>query len=188
MPLASSIHCRPRRLVAFSILFISGCTILCTSRCAGQQEKGTGVTLSAETSAKDVGLPLYPGSRRHVDKDEDSPGANFSLWGGGSGFKLAVLKMESGDSVEKIANYYKQALARYGAVLDCSHPSMKGTNTDKNVSENELTCGDDKAEKGGMLYKSGTKKDQHLVAIQPNAAGSLFQLVHMAHWDADNKK
>ena len=46
-----------------------------------QQEKGAGVVLSGEASAKDVGLPIYPGSRRHKDKGEDSAGANFALWG-----------------------------------------------------------------------------------------------------------
>ena len=41
-----------------------------------QQEKGAGVVLSGDASAKDVGLPLYPGSRRHKDKEDDSPAAS----------------------------------------------------------------------------------------------------------------
>ena len=45
------------------------------------QEKGAGVVLSGEASAKDVGLPAYPGSRRHKDKDDDSAAANLGLWG-----------------------------------------------------------------------------------------------------------
>jgi hypothetical protein len=88
-----------------------------------QNEKGAGITIAGDADAKDIGLPLYPGSRRHTDKDSDSPGVNFGLWGSGSGFKLAVLKMESDDSVDKLANYYKKHLSKYGKVLDCSHPS-----------------------------------------------------------------
>lgn len=84
-----------------------------------QDQKGAGITMTADVEAKDVGLPIYPGSRRHVDKDSDSPGVNLGLWGGGSGFKLAVLKMESDDSTDKIADYYKKKLAKYGKVLDC---------------------------------------------------------------------
>jgi hypothetical protein len=145
-----------------------------------QDQKGAGITMSADADAKDICLPLYPGSRRHVDKDSDSPGVNMGLWGGGSGFKLAVLKMESDDSMDKIADYYKKKLAKYGKVLDCSHPTG-ADNSDK--SDKQLTCEDDKPDKGGLLFKSGTKADQHIVAIQPGAKGSLYQLVHVAHWE-----
>lgn len=161
-------------LCCFAFLF---CGAFVTS---AQDQKGAGITMAADADAKDIGLPLYPGSRRHVDKDSDSPGVNFGLWGGGSGFKLAVLKMESDDSVDKVADYYKKKLAKYGKVLDCSHA------TDANSSgkdDKQLTCGDDKPEKGGLLFKSGTKADQHIVAVQPGATGSLYQLVHVAHWE-----
>ncbi len=153
-----------------------------------QDQKGAGITMAADADAKDVGLPLYPGSRRHKDKDDDSPGANFGLWGGGSGFKLAVLKMESDDSPDRIADYYKKKLSKFGKVLDCSHASPANAGSDKDDNSKQLTCADDKPDKGGLLFKSGTKADQHLVAIQAAPHGSLFQLVHLAHWDSDQKK
>ena len=152
-----------------------------------QQEKGAGVVLSGDASAKDVGLPLYPGSRRHKDKEDDSPAANFGLWGGGSGFKLVVLKMESDDSPEKVADFYKKALAKYGKVLDCSHPAPSDANSSKSDSKS-LTCGDDKPEKGGVLFKAGTKEKQHLAAVLPNGSGSLYQLVYVADWGNSEKK
>jgi hypothetical protein len=153
-----------------------------------KNQKSAGITMAADADAKDIGLPLYPGSRRHKDKDEDSPGINFGLWGGGSGVKLAVLKMESDDSPEKIADYYKKKLSKYGKVLDCSHPSPANANTgsdkdDKDDNSKPLTCADDKPDKGGLLFKSGTKADQYIVSIQSAPHGSLFQLVHIAHWD-----
>ena len=94
-----------------------------------QNEKGAGITMAADADAKDIGLPLYPGARRHKDKDSDSPGINFDLWGGGSGVKLAVLKLESDDSPGKIADYYKKRLSKYGKVLDCSHPTDNATDS-----------------------------------------------------------
>lgn len=66
-----------------------------------KNQKGAGITMAADADAKDIGLPLYPGARRHKDKNDDSPGLNFDLWGGGSGVKLAVLKLESDDSRKK---------------------------------------------------------------------------------------
>jgi len=170
----------PRLMVAVAAL------CLLPSAAPAQDQKGAGITMAGDADAKDIGLPLYPGSRRHKDKDEDSPGINFGLWGGGSGFKLAVLKMESDDSVDKVADYYKKHLGQYGKVLDCTHPAPNASADKEDDDDNSkpLTCGNDKADKGGVLFKSGSKPNQYLVAIQPNpnGHGSLYQLVHLAHW------
>lgn len=179
-------------LSGFLLLTLCFFSLLVTPAPA-QEQKGAGITVAADADAKDIGLPLYPGSRRHKDKNEDSPGVNFGLWGGGSGVKLAVLKLESDDSMDKIADFYKKKLSKYGKVLDCSHPSPAGKSDksdkpEKDDNSNVLTCADDKPEAGGLLFKSGTKSDQHIVAIQPAAKGSLFQLVHAAHWDSDKSK
>lgn len=153
-----------------------------------QQEKGAGIVVSGDASAKDLGLPVYPGSRRHKDKDNGSD-ANFGLWGGGSSFKLVVMKMESDDSPEKVADFYRKALAKYGRVLDCSHPAPAPADSDSSRSDSKsLTCGDDKPEKGGSLFKAGTKDKQHLAAIQPNGPGSLYQLVYISTGSNSEKK
>lgn len=172
----SSPYARVAMVVLCCFAFLSGGV----AAVSAQDEKGTGITMSADADAKDIGLPLYPGSRRHIDKDSDSPGVNLGLWGGGSGFKLAVLKMESDDSVDKVAEYYRKKLAKYGKVLDCSHAT--GTD-DANKNDKRLTCEGDKPDKGGLLFKAGTKADQHIVAIQSEPQGSLYQLVHVAHWE-----
>jgi hypothetical protein len=163
------------------------------SQHAGSSQSGAGAVISGEASAKDVGLPLYPGSKRHKDKDDSSTAANLGLWGGGSGFKLVVLKMESADSADKVAGFYKKALAKYGPVLDCSHPAA--STSDKNKSDSNksdasktLECGDDKPDSGGMLFKAGTKELQHIVGIQPNGGATLFQLLYLSAWGKDEKK
>jgi len=177
------------RLACFPlIVFLVG--VFLPTPTPAQAPKGAGITMAADADSKDIGLPLYPGARRHKDKDEDSAGVNFGLWGSGSGMKLAVLKMESDDSTEKIADFYKKKLSKYGKVLDCSRPSpadaanKSGSSDDSDKSNKPLTCGDEKPDKGGLLFKSGTQQDQHTVAIQPGPqGGSLFQLIRVAHWD-----
>jgi hypothetical protein len=176
---------RSLRLAVCGITLIVGCLV--PGRGLARQERGAGVVVSGEASAKDVGLPVYPGSRRHKDKDDDSAAANLGLWGGGSGFKLVVLKMESDDSLAKVADFYRKALAKYGKVLDCSQPAPSEADPSKADSKT-LTCGDDKSEKGGMLFKAGTKEKQHLAAVQPNGRGSLYQLVYLAGWSHSEKK
>lgn len=161
-------------LVAFSSLFYA--------RAQDQDKNSAGAVISGKVSAKDVGLPIYPGSKPHKDKDHDSTGANLGLWGGGSGFKLVVLKMESGDSPDKLVPFYKKALSKYGAVLDCSGSSANSEKAPSDDSSKTLTCGDDKPDKGGYLFKAGTKENSHLVAISANGKGSLYQLLHEGAW------
>lgn len=150
-----------------------------------QDKDGAGITFSKQATAKEVGLPVYSGAKPHKDEKDDSPSVQMGIWGSAFGFKLAVMKLESNDAPEKIAEFYKKELAKYGTVLNCSEPSQKPSAKDSN----KLECGDDKPEKGGLLFKAGTKEKQHLVAIQANGQGSLFQLVYVeARGDDKGKK
>jgi len=147
------------------------------------EKEGAGIVFSGKASSQDVGLPFYPGSTPHKDDSNDSPAARLGLWGGGSGFKLAVVKMDSADSPEKVGAFYKKALAKYGKVLDCSNPPASSDNNKKD--SNALTCGDDRPDPGGMLFKAGSKEKQHLVSIKPNANGSTYDLVALGNWSSD---
>ncbi len=163
---------------SLALCFVTGALVSVPA--VAQEKDGAGAVVSGKASAKDVGLPIYPGSKPHKDKDKDSEAVNLGMWGGGAGFKLAVMKMKSDDDPAKVAVFYKKALSKYGKVLDCSNPAP--ANVDKDDSSKELSCGDDKPEKGGLLYKAGTKDKQHLVGIQPNGQGSLYQLISVGSW------
>jgi len=155
---------------------------------AEQDQGGAGVTISKQATAKDVGPPVYPGAKAHKDEKDDSAAVQMGLWGSTFGFKLAVIKMGSYDAPEKIAEFYKKALAKYGAVLNCSDPSQKEGAKEKSGSSNKLECGDDKPEKGGLVFKAGTKEKQHIVGIQPNGQGTVFQLVYVEARGDDKEK
>ena len=138
-----------------------------------------GLVISAQATAKEAGLPLYPGSRPHKEEKDDSAAAKLGLWGSTFGFKLIVLKMESNDSPEKVAAFYQKALGKYGKVLDCTNSSPTADDKDKKSGSHKLTCQDDRPDPGGKMFKAGTKEKQHIVGITPNGAGSLFQLVYL---------
>jgi len=142
-------------------------------------ETNAGLIVSARATAKEVGLPIYPGSIPHKDqdKDNDSPAAKLGLWGTSFGFKLVVLKMESKDTPRKVADYYQKALSKYGTVLDCTNANRPQQGKDDNSEK--LTCGDDKPEPGGMLFKAGTNEKQHIVGVQPKGTGVVFQLLYV---------
>lgn len=144
-----------------------------------------GLVISAQATAKEAGLPLYPGSRPHKDEKNDSSAAKLGLWGSTFGFKLVVLKMESNDSPEKVAAFYQKALGKYGKVLDCTNNPPGTDDKDKKSGSHELTCQDDRPDPGGRMFKAGTKEKQHIVGITPNGTGSLFQLVYLEARDEE---
>jgi len=150
-----------------------------------QDKDSAGIVFGKQATPKEVGLPVYPGAKLHKDEKDDSASVHMGIWGSTFGFKLAVMKMESNDAPGKIAEFYKKALAKYGTVLNCSEGSQKNGGKDSN----KLQCDDDKPEKGGMVFKAGTKEKQHVVAVQANGQGSLFQLVYVeARGDDEDKK
>ena len=153
-----------------------------------KRNQGAGIYFNAEATAKDVGLPIYPGARPHKDKEDDKPSAKFGLWASSFAFKLAVVKLESNDPPQKVAVFYKKALAKHGPVLDCSAASSQASEKDESESSKKLTCEDEKPKPGEMTFKAGTKERQYVVGIQPNGRGSLFQLVYVESPDSDQKK
>jgi hypothetical protein len=138
---------------------------------------GAGIVVRTTASTEANGLPVYPGATPRPDKGDDSAAATVGLWGGSMGFHLAVQKYSSEAALDDVAAYYRDAMGRYGAVLDCSQGRAAAeATTDKKA----LRCGkDDKADNGGRLYKVGTQNDQRIVSIKPAAGGVHFQLVHI---------
>jgi hypothetical protein len=140
--------------------------------------------LGSDADAKKVGLPLYPGARLKPDDSDNSSRANLSLFTEAFGFKLVVAKYESDDAPDKVIAFYHDKLKKYGKVLEC-HSEKHGdgvdvNNDDKDSSKSkELKC----EENSGPVteLKVGTEDDQHVVAIEPRAAGkgTTFSLVYV---------
>jgi hypothetical protein len=147
------------RVIGYSLAIVVAGALLCPTSAVAQDKEGAGVVVSGKASAKDIGLPIYPGSKPHKDKDD-----------------------ESHDSAEKVAAFYRKALSKYGDVLDCSNPPKAKETVEKGDTSKGLTCGDDKPEEGGLLYKAGTKDKQHIVGIQPDGTGTVYQLVNVGAW------
>jgi hypothetical protein len=145
------------------------------------QAAGAGVEVGTTPTAGDLDLPLYGGAAARRDAGEDGNGIKLSLWGGTLGFKLAVAKYRSADPVESVAAFYRDALARFGPVLDCSAPRARAAAASS--ESKTLSCNaDDKAETGGKLYKAGTKDNQRVVHVKPAAGGARgadFDLVRL---------
>jgi hypothetical protein len=138
-----------------------------------QDSDSIGFIASKNATSKEIGLPLYPGSRRHKDDSDDSSSIQLGAWGGSSGFKLLVLKMDSDASPDKVTAFYRKALSKYGKVLNCSDAA------EKNKSSDGLDCESDHADKDETVLKSGKKDAKHIVSIKSNGSGSVYDLVYV---------
>ncbi len=169
---------RAAALLVETILAVSGLAgaQTKTDKSDSQKDADAGIRFRLQVSEKEIGLPIYPGAKPHKDDKGDSSAANIGLWGSSFGFKLVVLKMETADPPAKVAAFYQKALAKYGKVLDCTNPSAKSDAQGTKKTSSAVTC-DDTPETGAMLYKSGTRGKQHIVGIEPNGQGSVFQMV-----------
>jgi len=135
-----------------------------------------------DADAKKAGLPLYPGARPKVEKDNDP--VNFGILTESFGLKVVVAKYESEDSPDKLVAYYRDKLKKYGKVLEC-HSQKHGGDVDVHDDDKdskdskELKCD----EKSGPVteLKVGTEDNQHVVAVEPRdtGKGSTFAIVYV---------
>ena len=144
-----------------------------------------GLDLHADADAADIGLPAYPGAIKKSDLNGDRAGFTFGVWADSFGLKVAVVSYRSVDSVDKVAAFYRDALAKYGPVLDCSanvkradgpHIHHDHDDADK---DKPVTCDNDTIEAGGRLYKVGTHRAQRVFKARPWHDGASFELVRV---------
>lgn len=141
-----------------------------------------GLDIHGDADAADVGLPAYPGAIKKTDRDGDHQAFSFGIWGESFGVKVAVVDYRSMDSVDKVATFYRDALGKYGPVLDCT-ANRKGNGAthkkDEHDHDKPVNCGDDTVEAGGRLYKVGTNGAQRVVKVKPWHDGASFELLHV---------
>ncbi|HZQ93537.1 MAG TPA: hypothetical protein VFA67_00930 [Candidatus Sulfotelmatobacter sp.] len=139
-----------------------------------------GIHVSKGASPDDVGVPVYPGAHlKQKDSDGNDKSANVNISGFGFGLKVVALEYESSDSPEKVVSYYKDQLKKYGNVLVC-HTSNLHVNPDIKSDDHgshELTC--EGSSGSNIELKVGSKENQHIVAVKPEAGGSSFSLVYV---------
>ena len=138
-----------------------------------------GIHVSKDAKAQDVGIAVYPGARLKEKDEGDDKSANVNISGFGFGVRVVALQYESSDSPDKVVDYYKDQLKRFGTVLVC-HTSHMGVNTDFKDHQgwsHELTCEGSSGK--NVELKVGTKENQHIVAVEPEGNGSSFSLVYV---------
>jgi hypothetical protein len=130
-------------------------------------------------TAADVGLPMYPGSKPYSHDDDSGDSANVDISTPLFGLKVVAVQLESADDLEKVAAYYRQALAKYGPILECSDAANRERKSESRAKDDELTCDADEPGSHRVVYKVGTEKNQRVIALKPHGKGTQFSLVHV---------
>lgn len=129
-----------------------------------------------QTSAADLGLPVYPGAQA-VKDDDQHKSADVHLGFGQWELRVRAVSYATPDSQDKVAAFYKKALGRYGDVITCQGNTPVGAPT---TTSEGLTCADDKnntstvqvdrgdygSSKNGLELKAGSKRRQHIVGFE----------------------
>jgi hypothetical protein len=136
-----------------------------------------GLTLSDEAVAADAGLPAYPGAKPYKDGDASNAAANLELSTPVFGVKVIAMDLETGDEPERVARFYREALSKYGSVLECRDGA--GDSKRSAANDNSLVCESDDRDTHSVVYKVGTEQNQRIVAIKPHGGGTRFSLVHL---------
>jgi len=130
----------------------------------------------------DIGLSVYPGSTV-VKQHKDNGAADVDVHFGDFRLRVKAVSYRTPDSPDKVKDYYRKELARYGDVIECKDNRAVGTPTRTNEG---LTCDSNKEnhvtisnvpDHADIELKAGGKSHQHIVAVEKEAEGTKFGLV-----------
>jgi hypothetical protein len=129
-----------------------------------------------------AGLSVYPGARLKEKENGNDNKANVNIDTPWFGVKVVALKYVSDDPQEKIWDYYKKELSKYGKVLEC-RPGSPDLNI-KKTDENTLTCDEDSE----PHLKVGRVDHQRVVGFKKVGSSTEFDLVYVeTHGDEHDK-
>jgi hypothetical protein len=171
-------------------LGICGCRVESNKQGTGDDVRiatpfgGMHVKTDDSVAAEGVGIPVYPGAvpitKNEKGKDDGAADVNMSF--GAFQMRVKALSYRSDDSADKIATFYRDALKRYGDVIQCEHDNPVGTPTQTSQG---LTCDNKKSNhmtvtgsgSGKMEIKAGSQQHQHIVALDREGSGTKIGLV-----------
>lgn len=175
-------------LVAAGLLLASGCRVRVNKDSDGEEKNvkidtplGGLHVRSDNTSAADVGLPVYPGATIAPDRDGDKS-ADVHLGFGEWQLRVRVVNYQTADSQDQILAFYQKALGRYGDVIRCQGLHPVGTPT---VTQEGLSCSGNNSNASvnfseGLSLQAGSRHHQHIMAIEKsNDSGTHFALIEL---------
>lgn len=172
---------------ALSVGLMSGCRVETDNHGDNSNVKiatpfgGLQVKTNDAVVLEGIGLPTYPGAQ-FVKKDKDSGAADVNLSFGSFQLRVKAASYRTTDSPDKVTEFYRKALGRYGDVIQCANDQPVGTPT---RTAEGLTCEKEKNNQvnvddevsGKTELKAGSKQHQHIVGVDTEGSGTKFGIV-----------
>jgi hypothetical protein len=145
-----------------------------------------------------TGIALYPGAVSVPDHEGDKD-ADVRLGFGPWQLRVQVEHYSTADDRDKVLNYYRRTLARFGDVIECRGDEPVGSTT---RTAEGLTCAEDDKDHHvnvgdhELSLRAGSKRHQHIVAIDKESVESVsgptkFTLVALdlptGNWTKDSE-
>ena len=126
-----------------------------------------GIHVNTNHPPGSTGIAPYPGATLAADHDGDKD-ADVRLGFGAWQLHVQVEHYTTSDDRDKVLAYYRKSLSRYGDVIECRGEQAVGL---PEKTAEGLTCADtDKSghvhtDHEGLLLKAGSRRRQHIVAL-----------------------
>jgi hypothetical protein len=134
-------------VATLGLALLAGCNIHTNNKEGGEKNVSIRSPLGAlnvktdEVNPKDTGLSVYPGARLKPESDEHNQGkANVNIDTPWFGVRVVALTYLTDDPQDKVWDYYKKEMSKYGRVLECKpgSPDLTASVRDKDA----LSCND----------------------------------------------
>ena len=135
-----------------------------------------------------VGLPTYPGAelvKKEHGADHDSGAADINMSFGSFQMRVKAVSYRTPDSPDKVEAFYRNALRRYGNVIQCVHDrpvgqpdrTSEGLTCDNDHHHNQSPNPEKEDTSAKVELKAGSEKHQHIVSVEHEGSGTKFGLV-----------
>ena len=131
---------------------------------------------SDQVDPKLTGLPLCPGARRIVKKDDETSSASIRLDTFSFGLKVVAVSFETDDPPEKVLNYYRKELKKEGKIIECL-----GEIDFEPEGDREAQCEDAKKKASSDVTELGvgTREHHRIVKVERQGKGTKLGLVRI---------
>ena len=145
-----------RRIVPCLPVAVLAAALSLTVPCSAQDSDfNLDMHANSHATAKDIGLPEYPGATPYKDKDSNSSSADLGFALNSFHISVQAVSYVTTDSPSQVLAFYRKPLAKYGEVLECDHGKPVGSLTQ---TKSGLTCG---SKQGGHVDVNGTGDSDH---------------------------
>ena len=176
---------------SLSVLVLSGCRVV-----DHKDGKNDNVDISTpfgsmsvksndSADASGIGLTVYPGATPVKDKGDDKNNADGNMSFGDFHLGVKAASFQTGDSTDKVMDFYRKDLGRYGDVIECKGDNAIGTPT---RTSQGLTCNDKEVHghvhgsvnvdsEDEIELKAGSQTRVHVVGIKSKDGGTRIGMV-----------